>query len=242
MADVAPGNLSSDQRANAAAIVLLGMQFAVFERDHSGNFAVVNQYPEWISQLISVDAVLDLASNLCDHFPALEGFLPVAEESWAASSEGVLESDFWTETDNSGNEYHLLAIAIATGQRQFLVIERADATYRERQQMQLYAHEMAIQYETIARLNKEIERATRAKSEFLANMSHEIRTPLNAILGMADLLAGTYLSNEQRRYVDVCQRAGGNLLALINDILDLSKVESGHLELEHTDFDLLEPV
>jgi two-component system sensor histidine kinase/response regulator len=83
---------------------------------------------------------------------------------------------------------------------------------------------------------------SRAKSEFLASVSHEIRTPLNAVLGTADLLATTALSEEQRRYVEVCRSAGNYLLALLNHVLDLSKVEAGKLEVEQIDFELADVV
>lgn len=81
-----------------------------------------------------------------------------------------------------------------------------------------------------------------AKSAFLAAMSHEMRTPMNSILGMADILWESPLSSEQMKYLEVLRRTGSGLLVLINDILDLSKIESGRLELERVEFDLAEVV
>ncbi len=84
------------------------------------------------------------------------------------------------------------------------------------------------------------ERANTRKSEFLSSVSHEIRTPLNTVLGMAELLGETQLSDKQDRYVATLKRAGDHLLALIDDVLDLARIEAGHLTINDVGFDIHE--
>ncbi|MGA0606753.1 ATP-binding protein [Phenylobacterium sp. VNQ135] len=96
------------------------------------------------------------------------------------------------------------------------------------------------QEQALIRARDEAEAANRAKSAFLATMSHEIRTPLNGVLGMAQAMAAEALSPEQRGRLDVIRHSGESLLAILNDVLDLSKVEAGKLDLEEAEFDVAE--
>ena len=170
--------------------------------------------PEWIVNLAQEDPSSE-RSRAAAQAGLQSGFgFPVVVDEKII---GVLEF-FSLQTVQPDEEFLTMMVPIGSQLGQVIIRQRAE--------------------EDLRRAKASAESANRAKSEFLTTMSHEMRTPMNAILGMADLLSESSLDEEQRDYVRIFQRAGANLLDLINDILDLSKVESGHVELESIGFDL----
>lgn len=101
------------------------------------------------------------------------------------------------------------------------------------------AHDFNLMTESLKKTSEGLIKANLAKSEFLANMSHEIRTPMNGLLGMLELINDTDLSDEQSNMVETATTCGANLLLILNDILDISKIESGKVELEIVSFNLV---
>lgn len=159
--------------------------------------------------------------------------------TWAFPDEAYSREGEYVRRDGSRLQVSIAVNPIigADGERLGTLGMAVDISRRKELESRLQASNLELQ-----RAIRRAEEASRAKSDFLSTMSHEIRTPLNAIAGMAELLGETALAAKEKKYVSILQQASSTLLGLINDLLDLSKIEAGHLELERAEFDLEEAV
>jgi two-component system, sensor histidine kinase and response regulator len=167
---------------------------------------------------------------------------------WQALTAGQMWKGEFHNRRKNGSEYVEFAIITplrdADGHTTHYVAVKEDITEKTRIRDELSRHRHHLE-ELVASRTAELEvakavaeSANRAKTSFLANMSHEIRTPMNAILGLTQLLRRASPTPEQAERLTKIDEAAGHLLSIINDILDLSKIEAGHLALEETDFAL----
>ena len=168
------------------------------------------------------------ATHLEAHFAGARRSLPHAsdEECWRIAdtvATHIQQGKAIDLTSSNGKTYRAIYKVMNDGHYVAVYIDITELRQRKRE---------------LEALRREAEAANQAKSAFLANMSHEIRTPLNGILGMAQVLADDDLEPEDREQVDIILESGKTLKALLEDVLDLSKIEAGHMELAPADCDL----
>jgi PAS domain S-box-containing protein len=198
----------------------------IFRATASGDFTFVNREWERLAG-ISAHEAMGMSWLRALHTEDLRG----CTQRWreAATQDAQFEAEFrFVHADGSVRWAYARASAVPT----------EDGGVRERLGMVVDITERKLAEESLLREKQVAEAATRAKTEFLAKMSHEIRTPMNGVLGMLELALETPLAPDQRDYVQTAHESAANLLGIINDILDVSKIEAHKLELERVPFSL----
>ncbi|HSI73615.1 MAG TPA: response regulator [Fimbriimonas sp.] len=251
--------------SNTQRAILDSTTLAVISTDASGKVNLMNKAAEAMLGYAAYDVVgkkgpeifLDPSevksrAKELGVAPGMEVFTKPALEH------GVYEED-WTYVRKDGTKFPVqLSITPVKSDGNVLGFVAIASDLSERRsimrQLDSYVADLEKTKESLAEKNRLLEEAaeellssrdeavaaTNTKSEFLANMSHEIRTPLNGVLGTTHLLLGTELNDKQRSYVQLIHRSAESLLSILNDILDLSKMEAGKMTLEEAPFDLLE--
>ena len=247
------------------ANIIVGMRMAsvdITERKHSEEAAYQNAvelralfqaFPDLFLRLDKNENVLDAnggqssdaflsadkfeGRNLQDLLPAAAlAEVRAAQEKVRASN--VMEMVEFSIEDRFGQQAYEMRLLPLNWDHWIAVVRNITARRASEQRLKESAQELEQKNEELEKALSGAREATRMKSRFLANMSHEIRTPMNGVLGMTDFLLGSGLNPEQREYAESIKRSADSLLALINDILDLSRIEAGKLRVDHAEFSL----
>jgi PAS domain S-box-containing protein len=219
---------------------------AVVLTDSDGRVLLLN---EAAAQRIGKPADEIVGSLLCDYFaPSVAELRKEKIEEVLISGKSVRFKD---ETHGRINDIHACPIADSSGKIKGIAAFARDITKRKKAEQELRHLNAELEHRIAERtadleaamtqtrlMAHKAEAANRAKSEFLANMSHEIRTPMNGIIGMLDLLLDTKIDAHQSEYLTLAKYASDSLLYLLNDILDLARIESGKVKISKTHFNL----
>jgi signal transduction histidine kinase len=217
---------------------LLGFIAGVYDIEHLLNKANEGRNHKIVLYLSERDEAISASSNAASGYSpetclSLSRSVSVGPHQWRLKAESMNDYrgrfHWWTVWVLPVCGLGLTALML------LYLVTLYQRTEKTEQMVQQRTAELAAEKARSDKLAERAELANQAKSEFLANMSHEIRTPMNSIIGFADLLAEETLSEEHLEFVHTIRDSGRTLLALMNDILDLSKIEAGRLEVELID-------
>ncbi|MGE0471283.1 MAG: PAS domain S-box protein [Nitrospira sp.] len=243
-------NITARKRAEAAVLKKEAQLRAIVDNAVDGIITIdergtIESFNPAAERLFGYTADEMIGQNVRRLMPELsqsedDGYLDRCGRTGHAKVSGIGSEIVGLRKDGSTFPGDLAFSEMRLGDRRYFTGMVRDITERKEVERKLEqsAFEWECQNIELVAVHKQALAATKAKTEFLASMSHEIRTPMNAIVAMAELLQETPLSKEQQEYVGRFSRAATNLLDLINDILDISKIEAGHLDLESIAFDI----
>ncbi|MDJ0654847.1 MAG: ATP-binding protein [Xanthomonadales bacterium] len=194
-----------------------------------------------LRNVLLASLVVAVVGTMIILFVLIDGQLirPVARMSAAAHSMGEGELRVTLRKNSNDEIGHLASTLEAMGNRLF---DMREAEAGRAAELKSSNEKLTQAVNESERAKEAAQTASMAKTEFLTRMSHEIRTPMNGVLGMAELLRDTELTEQQQRHADTIHKSGMALLAIINDILDFSKIEAGKLTLDQADFSIPELV
>lgn len=216
--------------------------------------SISNRYKNILLEAVDAIVTIDHRGLICTFNPAAETLFGYAESEVLGKSVTILMPSPYREKHDGYVQQYLKSgkkKVIGTGREvvgvrrngELLTLDLALSEIRSKNHLFFTGiiRDISATKEMVVALEKakfEAEQANRVKSDFLARMSHEIRTPMTAILGMAELLKETKLDSEQEQFIDIFKAAGKHLLTIINDLLDLEKIEAEQFSLESVVFDL----